>query len=174
MFSATSFADTIYFKNGRKLEGKIIEEDSYKVKIKIGKFSHVYYRDKISRIVKEGGKGSQLGVDYYSESMGVDGISDEERELVLRLLDANGSRESMILMFQQIISEAPEESQGELRELLKIDKIIEQLIPVYAKYYTAEEIKVLISFYKSPTGIKHIKLAPQNHEGEYDGSCRIF
>ena len=37
---------------------------------------------------------------------------------------------------------------------LTLESLVERLIPVYAKYYSAEEIKSLLYFYQSPLGKK--------------------
>jgi len=87
-------------------------------------------------------------------------VSAETKELVRTLLEANGMRTSMIRIFEDIISQAPAESQKDLRAVLKGDVIIDNMIPVYAKYFTSDELKELINFYKSPIGTKNLSLTP--------------
>jgi hypothetical protein len=87
-------------------------------------------------------------------------VSQETKELVRTLLEANGMRASMIRIFEDIISQAPAESQKDLRAVLKGDAIIDNMIPVYAKHFTNEEIKELIGFYKSPIGVKNLSMTP--------------
>ncbi|MDF5724096.1 MAG: DUF2059 domain-containing protein [Rhizonema sp. PD37] len=41
------------------------------------------------------------------------------------------------------------------------DDIVKQLIPIYRKYYSDEDIKGLIAFYQTPLGKKTIMLLPQ-------------
>ncbi|MCB9771442.1 MAG: DUF2059 domain-containing protein [Candidatus Omnitrophica bacterium] len=90
-----------------------------------------------------------------------DSVSTETKELVRRLLEANGMRESLLGIFEDIISQAPPESQKELHDVLKADAIIDSVIPVYAKYFTQDELRALITFYKSPVGVKNLGLTPK-------------
>ncbi|MDF5729025.1 MAG: DUF2059 domain-containing protein [Rhizonema sp. PD38] len=41
------------------------------------------------------------------------------------------------------------------------DDVVQQLIPIYSKYYSDEDIKGLITFYQTPLGKKTIMLLPQ-------------
>ena len=87
-------------------------------------------------------------------------VSPETKELVIRLLEANGERNSIIQIFEDIISRAPEDEKTKLREILKSDAIIENIVPVYVKHFTPAELKELIAFYKSPVGAKNLALTP--------------
>lgn len=88
-------------------------------------------------------------------------LTPEVKELIQRLLEANGVRESLNRIFEDIISRAPAEQQKYLRDVLKTDEIIETISPVYAKYFTPEELKEMIEFYKSPIGTKNLVLTPK-------------
>ncbi len=108
---------------------------------------------------------SFLSSDAFAQMPGKMGVKTlpllpETKELVQRLLEANGMRENLIRIFEDIINQAPVEKQKELRDILKTDEIIEVIIPVYAKNFTADELKELITFYKSPAGAKNLKLTP--------------
>lgn len=87
-------------------------------------------------------------------------VAPETKELVIRLLEANGVRKSIIQIFEDIISRAPEADKTKLREILKSDMIIENIVPVYVKHFTPAELKELIAFYKSPVGAKNLSLTP--------------
>ena len=45
------------------------------------------------------------------------------------------------------------------RELTRTDTIAGSVIPIYRKYFSEEEIRELIAFYKTPIGSKYAKLA---------------
>lgn len=87
-------------------------------------------------------------------------VSPETKELVIRLMEANGVRKSIIQIFEDIISRAPEDQKERLRGILKSDAIIENIVPVYVKHFTSAELKELIVFYKSPVGAKNLALTP--------------
>lgn len=134
------------------MTGQIIEESKYAIRIKSGGIPMTYYRSDIDKIEKD----SDLKPKPKADPQLVG-----KKDMVLRLLEANGARENMIRIFSLIISQAPAESREELKEILKTDEIIERLVPIYDQYYTEDELKDLINFYKSPTGSKHLQLTPK-------------
>ncbi len=95
------------------------------------------------------------------ETVPLDQIPLETKELVRRLLEANGTRDSLTRIMEEIIKDAPEEKQASLRNLLRSDALIDQVIPIYAKYFTVAELKELVAFYKSPVGAKNLQLTPK-------------
>lgn len=42
----------------------------------------------------------------------------------------------------------------------QMPSLLEHIAPLYAKYYTADEIRQLIAFYKSPLGVKMLRVNP--------------
>jgi hypothetical protein len=44
---------------------------------------------------------------------------------------------------------------------MKIDDLLEKLVPIYAKYYTIEDLKAINAFYESPAGRHMIEVQPQ-------------
>ena len=51
---------------------------------------------------------------------------------------------------------------------IKSDELINQIIPIYEKYFTNEEIKQLIAFYQTPLGKKTISVLPQIYQESYE------
>jgi hypothetical protein len=41
------------------------------------------------------------------------------------------------------------------------DSLLYEMVPLYSRYYTKEEIKELIDFYESPIGKKQLKITPE-------------
>ncbi|MFM6200018.1 MAG: DUF2059 domain-containing protein [Dolichospermum sp.] len=53
---------------------------------------------------------------------------------------------------------------------LKLEEIVDELIPIYNKYFTNEEIKGLIAFYETPLGKYYLTVGPQiSNEAEEIG-----
>jgi hypothetical protein len=42
-----------------------------------------------------------------------------------------------------------------------VDAMFEEMVPLYARYYTLEDMRAMAAFYRSPTGAKTLKLMPQ-------------
>lgn len=165
LISSLSFADTIYLKNGKTIVGEIYQESTYSIKVKVKGRARTLYRHEILKIEKE-----KKPVPKPKPMV----ISERKKELILRLLESNGSRDNIRLTFAQIISRAPEESREQAKELLKADEVIQRLVPIYAKHYTEEELKELIVFFKSPTGQKHLATIPKIMEDALVETVQYF
>ncbi|SEW52169.1 DUF2059 domain-containing protein [Chitinophaga arvensicola] len=63
--------------------------------------------------------------------------------------------------FQTQFPEVPAEFWEKAKAQVKPEEIINLSIPIYAKYYTEEEIVELLKFYKTPIGQKVIQVTPQ-------------
>ncbi len=96
--------------------------------------------------------------------------SGNKKDLVLGLIEASGTKESMIQMFDQLVQQAPADQQAKVREILNINEIINILIPVYEKYFTEGELRELIVFYTGVTGRKLIKVMPKLMEDSMTAS----
>ena len=75
-------------------------------------------------------------------------------------MEANGTKQIMTQNMEQILASVPEERKAQFKDILDVDKIIEQLVPIYDKYYTEEDIKALVDFYESPVGKKQLQNTP--------------
>ena len=48
-----------------------------------------------------------------------------------------------------------------MRTIFDINGIIRQIVPIYDKYYSPEELREIIAFYKTPAGQKMIEVTPK-------------
>lgn len=88
----------------------------------------------------------------------------EQEKDILKLMEVNGSAASYDLVYQQMVQQfkmmKPDVAQSvwDSAKTDVFDKEIvylkKDLIPVYAKNFTSEEVKQLIAFYTSPLGQK--------------------
>lgn len=67
---------------------------------------------------------------------------------------------------KKTVAESTERSSARMRDFfktrLKFEEIIEQTaIPVYDKHFSADELRQLIAFYKTPVGKRMIEVTPQ-------------
>ncbi|HOY10305.1 MAG TPA: DUF2059 domain-containing protein [Candidatus Omnitrophota bacterium] len=147
------WADEILLKNGNKIDGKILEESKYSIKVLVDKKIQTFYLSEIEKITRD----EEIAKEKKEKKEG----DAKKKELILNLLKANLARDNMQKIFNQIIEQAPEETQSRLRKILLPDEIIERLVPLYSKYYSSEELQDLINFYTSPTGKKHLEKTPE-------------
>ena len=152
---------TLYLKNGRKIQGEIISEEPYRIKINVDGIPYTYYRDEIDKIDDDRTKGTVPLAELVNRSLrAVENIPVSKRDLILRLMQANGTRESMGRIFAQIIKGVPPENAATFNEIFKVDEVLLRLVPIYDKYYTDDDLGELINFYRSPVGQKVIAATP--------------
>ena len=95
-------------------------------------------------------------------------IPDDKRTEIERMLRLTGTEQ----MFDQImnqtlahlsssITEVPDGFWEEFRTELNTRDLIEQIIPLYDKYYTLEDLRAINDFYGSPVGRKVMATLPQ-------------
>ena len=99
---------------------------------------------------------------------------DAKKALIMDLIDASGTKETMSQMFTQIITQAPADQAASLKSVLNVNEIIPRLVPVYDKYFTEGELKELIAFYKGTTGRKLIKVMPSIMEDSMKATEAYF
>ncbi len=205
-------ADTIFLKNGRKVQAKILEKTDKFTKVDVAGVTITYYAEEIERIeasqvtsvempaikVPENKNAAPaltpkpastkvseakpvaapqpeekkalpqpavvpvapLAVPTQVTPFSAEVASGTKKQLILNLIEAMGTKESMRLLFERIIAESDPKEAPQLKTALNLDIIIDKLVPVYDKYLTEEEIKVLLSFYQSQVGKKLIAVTP--------------
>jgi len=150
------YAEKIFLKNGSIVQGDLVENTGYAVRIKIGDEVRTIFATDIARIL-----GDDEDVFAKTEQEKKDEkLYDEKKELVLRLLKANKAMENINLLFKQLLDQASPETYEKLKKIFKLDEIIEEIVPIYIKHYSLDELKDVVNFYNSPSGIKHIETTP--------------
>lgn len=83
-------------------------------------------------------------------------ISAAKKDLILKFIDVFGTREAMNQNLDAMLKTLPPDNPEtkKLQENIKVDEIIERLLPVYDKQFTDEELQSYIDFYSSPQGRK--------------------
>jgi hypothetical protein len=68
-----------------------------------------------------------------------------------------------IAQFKKAMPDVPEDfwTRLEAKVDLEINGLLDQLVPVYAKYLSPEDVKGLISFYESPLGRRFVAAQPK-------------
>ncbi|MBZ5855502.1 DUF2059 domain-containing protein [Flavihumibacter profundi] len=93
--------------------------------------------------------------------------SNKKDENIRELLNLTGASKvgiqlmgNMFDAYKKQLPNVPAEFWDEVMKEVKAEEITELVIPIYAKYYTEQEILSLIEFYKSPLGKKVIEYMP--------------
>jgi hypothetical protein len=181
------FADSIYLKSGRVVEGTIVERTAEQIKINANGMSLTYYADEVDRIEGSSQPSQEDGASTpatitsseqeTSDLAGQGPVGDfslDKKELILKYMEATGAKGNMRRTFAEIISAASEDKKEELKRVLDLDDVMNELVPVYDQYFTAQDLQELIAFYESPLGQKVLKTAPLILKDSMDKSINYF
>ncbi|MBF0384841.1 MAG: DUF2059 domain-containing protein [Candidatus Omnitrophica bacterium] len=159
----SSFAETVYFKNGNKITGKIIDETPEHIILRQGYIDNRYYHFEIESIEKDGLKENSAAI-----------IPGNKLKLYRELFNVNGTRKSLEKMVNATVNSAPIDKKDQVSRLLNIDELLDSLIPVYEKYFYVDEIQDMVKFYKSPTGKKLIDKTPELMKSVMESNIEYF
>lgn len=166
MFLAAGWASavTVNLKDGSSIQGDIVKQDAKSLQINVDGVSMTYYVNEIKDV--DGKPFTGLPVpSAQPEAAAPGGVIDEDKKaLILKFIDVFGTRQALTnnfdLMLKQIEKQQPDEAQ-KIRQRVKVDEIIERLLPIYDRNFTSEDLKAFIAFYSSPEGQKLIGTIPE-------------
>ena len=106
------------------------------------------------------------------EAGGVEGaktaIDPAKEKSIRKLLEVTGSAKLGLQVMQQMLASlrqsqpsVPEEFWTGVSKKIRAEGLVDLIIPIYAKYYTQEDIDGLLAFYQTPLGQKVIATLPQ-------------
>ena len=157
-------AETIYLKSGTTVNGRITEKTDTSVTVDVGGATATYYQDEIDRIEEGAAAAAVPGAP----------VSEAKKQLILKFIDVFGTRASMNANFEQMMASLKPEDAEKLRNAFKVDEIIDQLIPLYDRYFTDADLTALIGFYGSPEGKKLVDTIPQLMRDSVEVSAKYF
>ena len=94
-------------------------------------------------------------------------IAPEKRKAIVQLLDVSGSDANaaqainmMLSSFQKSLPAVQAETWAEIRKEMKVEELMELIVPVYDRHFSLEEIKQMVALYRSPIGRKIVEKTP--------------
>ncbi|MBI3617625.1 MAG: DUF2059 domain-containing protein [Candidatus Omnitrophica bacterium] len=151
-------AETIYLKDGRVVTGKIINRGAADVTIKEGGAPRHYFSDQILRIEQD---DAPVSLAAPADPAPKPVVSAEKVVLITEFIEVSGIRQSIQAIIDRIIAQSPPEKQTELKSVFDMQGIMRELMPIYDKYYSSEELKEISAFYRTPAGQKMIEVTPK-------------
>ena len=95
-------------------------------------------------------------------------IAPEKQKAIEKMLRITGTEKLMEQMKTQLMTSfrssrtgVPEEFWTEFEKKLDMRRLLEEIIPLYDKYYTLEELRAVNDFYESTVGKKVLSTLPQ-------------
>ena len=182
-------AATVDLSDGRVVQGDIVKQDGKSLQISVDGVNMTYYADEIKDIDGKPFVTAETKPAVQPEAAApavapvaqpeavvstpatqpapapVEGAIDPAKKaLILKFIDVFGTRQALTnnfdLMLQQIEKEKPDEAQ-KIRQRVKVDEIIERLLPIYDHNFTSEDLNAFIAFYGSAEGQKLITTIPE-------------
>lgn len=176
-------AETIYLKDGTSQQGQIVGENVDSYTLRVGGKNTRIFKNQIDRIEKDDVKQApspltqQLQQEGYiseEEMKHMEILTDEKKALILKLLEINGTVDLLEKNKNEVLTKTPIEQYDAINELIDIDQLLGDIVPIYAKYYSSDELKQIISFYESPAGQKIIHSTPQVMQEVVQASVQYF
>ena len=103
----------------------------------------------------------------YGNVAGQPTPSTEMRADILKLLEVTGAADLAVQLIDQSLGpmiqsmpNVPQEFWTKFIDKLDKDALSNMIVPIYAKYFTHDEIKELLTFYQTPLGQKVIATLP--------------
>jgi hypothetical protein len=186
--SGAASATTVNLTNGNAVQGDIIKQDSKSIQINVDGVTMTYYSDEIKDIDGKPFAAADQGTGDIAaapaaqpeaaapetaapapaaqpEAVPEAGTIDPDKKaLILKFIDVFGTRQALTnnfnMMLKQIEKDKPDEAQ-KIRQRVKIDEIIERLLPIYDRNFSTDDLNAFIAFYGSPEGQKLIGTIPE-------------
>ncbi|MBF0531594.1 MAG: DUF2059 domain-containing protein [Candidatus Omnitrophica bacterium] len=101
-------------------------------------------------------------------------IPSTKHELVMKLLNVNGTQEIMRKNVAGFIAQTPQAQQPQLTKLLNVDEIIAVIAPLYENEFSEKELSGLIDFYQSDLGKKILQTTPRIAQASMEAVGKYF
>ncbi len=178
LFAPSVFAANLSLNDGRTISGQVIEKTPEKVKVDVDGIPMTFYADEIKAIDGQAWTAA-APVDVpatVTPQVSAALPSGSKKALVLQFIDVFGTRESMAANLENMLKEMPADNPDaqKLKNTIKVEEIIERLVPIYEKQFTEDELKAYIAFYSSPAGLKLKAGIPVIMRESVDASTQYF
>ncbi|MBF0620115.1 MAG: DUF2059 domain-containing protein [Candidatus Omnitrophica bacterium] len=101
-------------------------------------------------------------------------VKMDKTQLILKFVEVFGTKDSMEKNFAMMAANLPPAEGEAFRNAFKVDNIVKELVPLYGKYFTEEDLKGLIRFYTSPAGRKLTGAIPSIMKDSVEISAKYF
>lgn len=119
----------------------------------------------MKRLPPKGRRGALFLFVFLCAAAPIFAERDEDR--VRYLIELSGGAdmgvmvfENMMMSFRDTFPDVPGEFWDRMVDVVETDDLMDILVPIYRKHFTAEDVDGLIRFYESPLGRKLIETQP--------------
>lgn len=174
VFISPAMAATLNLTDGRSVSGTIVEQDAKSVVLNVNGLSMTYYSEEIKDIdgvpvpkkpktnpylkpkVVSGSAAAGSGASApvtSSPPAATTASAGDKKQLILKFIDVFGTKDAMTQNLNAMLTALPEGPEKvKLNASIKVDEIIERLVPIYDKQFSEQDLNEYIAFYSSPEG----------------------
>ena len=104
-----------------------------------------------------------------------DGLANVSKEdLIKQFVQIYGVKENMQANFDQMTATLKPDQAEAFRQSVKVDEIIQLLLPIYDKHFSADDLRAYIRFYSSVEGKKLVQTLPLLMKDSVDVSMKYL
>lgn len=167
-----AFADKLFLKSGSVISGVIKEKNENFVRITVdGNVTRTIFTSRIDRLEYD---DSLVEWPQAEGGFNATDAAFEKKQVIRQIIDVSGMKQHIEDNIEQAIFKVPLENRAEFAELFQADEVIKTIEPLYAKYYSEEELGQLLEFYQSPIGQKVVSVTPDITRDAMDAIVTIF
>ncbi|MEI8012030.1 MAG: DUF2059 domain-containing protein [Candidatus Omnitrophota bacterium] len=160
-----ALADTVKLKNGALVEGSLLETNAQSVKISVNGVMVTYYNDEVdsvetSPVVEVVNTPAAKDMPASPAAPADDLNAMSKDALIRKFVEIYGVKENMQANFDQMTASLKPEQAEAFRNSIKVDEIVEELLPIYNKHFSEADLRAYIRFYVSPEGKKLVQSLP--------------
>jgi hypothetical protein len=111
---------------------------------------------------------SSSSMIQYTDAPAPDDIDPAKKAEIVKLLQATGTVKmtqqimgQMISQFKMQNSRVSQDFWDRFEKEMNIQGLVDKIIPLYAKYYSLDDLKALNAFYQTPAGQRMLAATPQ-------------
>ena len=97
-----------------------------------------------------------------------------KNDLIKKFVQIYGVKENMQANFDQMTATLKPDQAEAFRQSVKVDEIVELLLPIYDKHFSADELRTYIHFYSSTEGKKLVQALPLLMKDSVDVSMKYL
>jgi uncharacterized protein len=103
-------------------------------------------------------------------------VPPTKKALILKFIDVFGTKEAMANNLNEMLQTLPPDSEEakKMKEGIKVNEIIDRLIPIYDKQFSEAELQAFIDFYTSENGKKLVAGIPAIMQESVEVSAQYF
>ncbi len=151
-------ADTLYLKDGTILYGEIMSKTSEAVVIKSDGIPRKFYIQQVDSIDES--TEEEITDNSLKNLRELSEIPENKVKMILKFLEVEGTKRRLHENLKKAIANAPDEKQQQLKDLISVDEILNELVSMYDKIFKQSELEELVLFYESFAGQKLIEITP--------------